>query len=287
MGEVYPAFFQAPQHRPKPTKTEAEGIPLIDLSVLNQSSVSEDDLARLRNLQKAATEAVEEISRNGLKVLDDKVENFASGAWQALGNAFKGGSTLVHQLENSALIFAESVQHGSLPGSTPSIIEIGKALTDKGMQVLELVGKETLDLLISETGMDTNKRSGEDGGIDDDQYPEEVTFDRCFYIYGGPEQLEELEALSNHYALLFNRRKAKLSSEQISVCGGKLKQVQQIFYLTSEFDGSGVDSEKWKKVDAGVESTADEIKTLHDSSVKKAAELAAGYCCHPFIISFC
>ncbi|CAI9104397.1 OLC1v1003059C2 [Oldenlandia corymbosa var. corymbosa] len=47
MGEVDPAFFQAPEHRPKPTKTEAEGIPLIDLSVLNQSSVSEDDLARL------------------------------------------------------------------------------------------------------------------------------------------------------------------------------------------------------------------------------------------------
>ena len=25
---------------------------------------------------------------------------------------------------------------------------------------------------------------------DEDQLSEEVTFDRCFYIYGGPEQLE-------------------------------------------------------------------------------------------------
>ncbi|CAI9104399.1 OLC1v1003061C1 [Oldenlandia corymbosa var. corymbosa] len=244
---------------------------------VEEESEDENDKRRKAALEKLEKASEDSLFGQGLKVLDDKVENFASGAWQALGNAFKGGSTLVHQLENSALSFAESVQHGSLPGSTPSIIESGKALTAKGMQVLELVGKETLDLLISETGMDTNRRSGEDGGIDDDQYPEEVTFDRCFYIYGGPEQLEELEALSNHYALLFNRRKAKLSSEQKSVYDGKLKQVQQIFDLTSEFDGSGVDSEKGKKVDAGMESTADEIKTLHDSSVKKAAELAAGF----------
>ena len=33
----------------------------------------------------------------GLKVLDNKMETFASGAWQALGNAWKGSSTLVKQ----------------------------------------------------------------------------------------------------------------------------------------------------------------------------------------------
>ena len=88
---------------------------------------------------------------------------------------------------------------------------------------------------------------------------------------------QELEALSNHYALLFNRRKAKLSSEQKSVYDGKLKLVQQIFDLSSEIDGSDVESEKGKKIDAGIESSTDEIKILHDSSVSKAAELAAGY----------
>lgn len=39
MGEVDPAFIQAPEHRPKLTVTEAEGVPVIDLS-----SLSGDDL---------------------------------------------------------------------------------------------------------------------------------------------------------------------------------------------------------------------------------------------------
>lgn len=55
------------------------------------------------------------------------------------------------------------------------------------MQVLEHVSKETMDLLIAETGIQVDKYSQDD---DEDQLLEEVTFDRCFYIYGGPEQLE-------------------------------------------------------------------------------------------------
>ena len=67
-----------------------------------------------------------------------------------------------------------------------SDLQTGKALTAKGMQVLEFVGKETMDLLITETGLGVDKN--EEGFKD--QTVEEVTFDRCFYIYGGPEQLE-------------------------------------------------------------------------------------------------
>ncbi|BFG41694.1 hypothetical protein CerSpe_279680 [Prunus speciosa] len=37
MGEVDPAFIQDPEHRPKLSATEAEGIPMIDLSPLNSS----------------------------------------------------------------------------------------------------------------------------------------------------------------------------------------------------------------------------------------------------------
>lgn len=66
-----------------------------------------------------------------------------------------------------------------------SDLQTGKALTAKGMQVLEFVGKETMDLLITETGLGVEKNRE-----DKDQVIEEVTFDRCFYIYGGPEQLE-------------------------------------------------------------------------------------------------
>lgn len=59
------------------------------------------------------------------------------------------------------------------------------------MQVLEYVGKETLDLLINETGIEVEKADkGAEDQKDEDQSLEEMTFDRCFYIYGGPEQLE-------------------------------------------------------------------------------------------------
>lgn len=33
----------------------------------------------------------------GLKVFDDSVESFTSGAWLALGNALKGGTNLVQK----------------------------------------------------------------------------------------------------------------------------------------------------------------------------------------------
>ncbi|KAH7517918.1 hypothetical protein FEM48_Zijuj09G0115200 [Ziziphus jujuba var. spinosa] len=257
---------------------------------------------------------------NGLKVLDNSVENFASGAWHTLGSAWKGGTDLVQKyvsmqlnvqtnlleekkkkkkrvhaeesfaypglkfclvhysglkLEHSAVNLADSIQHGG--SVAPSILETGKVFTSKGMQVLELVGKETMDLLISETGIEVEKNSKDaEQETTDDQLLEEVTFDRCFYIYGGPEQLEELEALSNHYALLFNRRKGKLSSDQKSVYDGKLKEVQQIFSVHTEMDGSGTESDKGKKKETGVDGDSDEIKNLHDSSVSKAADMAAG-----------
>ena len=80
----------------------------------------------------------------------------------------------------------------------------GKAFITKGMQVLELVGKETMDLLIAETGIEVDKNQKAQQKDDQDQLFEEVTFDRCFYIYGGPEQLEVaffiflIESLSMH-----------------------------------------------------------------------------------------
>lgn len=86
---------------------------------------------------------------------------------------------------------------------------------------------------------------------------------------------QELEALSSHYALLFNRRKTKLSAEQKSLFEGKLKEVQQIFDLSTEIDAKA-DSNKGKTVKRENGGSSDEIKNLHDSSVGKAAEMAAG-----------
>ncbi|XP_028104324.1 uncharacterized protein LOC114303379 [Camellia sinensis] len=159
------------------------------------------------------------------------------------------------RLKNYAINIAESIQQRGIPspGSVaPFLIESGKAFTAKGMQVLELVGKETIDLMITETGIEVDKK-GAQAQDDEDQLFEEVTFDRCFYIYRGPKQLEEFESLSNHYALLFNKRKVKQLSEQKSFYDGKLKQVQQIFSSSSEIDGSATTSEKGKKIETGTE----------------------------------
>ncbi|MCD7462972.1 hypothetical protein HAX54_049696 [Datura stramonium] len=250
--------------------------------LVEEESEDENDKKRKAALEKLEKASEDSLLGQGLRVIDHSVENFASGAWQALGSAFKGSSDFVHKLENSAVSIDESVQHGGLPATTgsvaPSILETGKAFTAKGMHMLELLGKETMDLLISETGMRVDPGSKEGGGeTDEDQFYEEVTFDRCFYIYGGPEQLEELEALSNHYALLFNRRKAKLPSDQKSSYDGKLKEVQQIFDLSSEVYGSSKESGKGKEIETGIADSTDEVKNLHDSSVNKAAELAAGF----------
>nr|GMD90432.1 uncharacterized protein LOC109161907 [Ipomoea batatas] len=243
-------------------------------SAVEVEGEDENDKRRKEALDKLEKASEDSFLGQGLKVIDNSVESIASGAWQALGNALKGGSSFVHKLE-------ESIQQGGLPGATdsgaPSILETGKAFTAKGMQVLEQLGKETMNLLISETGIEVEKQTKETEGIvDEDQLFEEVTFDRCFYIYGGPEQLEELEALSNHYAMLFNRKKVKLPYEQRSIFDGKLKQVQLYFDLSSEIDGS-VELEKGKQIETGNMDNADEMKVLRDASVSKAAELAAGF----------
>ncbi|KAK4345372.1 hypothetical protein RND71_035548 [Anisodus tanguticus] len=72
-------------------------------------------------------------------------------------------------------------------------------------------------------------------------------------------------------------KKAKLPSDQRSTYDGKLKEVQQIFDLSSDVDGSDIESEKGKKVEIGTWDSTDEVKNLHNSSVNKAAELAAGF----------
>ncbi|XVE66894.1 hypothetical protein DITRI_Ditri08aG0116600 [Diplodiscus trichospermus] len=255
-------------------KEEAEESPT------EKESEDENDKLRKSALDKLEKASDDSFLGQGLKVFDNSMENLASGAWQALGNAWKGGTNLVQKFEHSAANFADSIQHGGLPAGSvaPSLIETGKAFTTKGMQVLEYVGKETMDLLITETGIEVeNKPKGTDQPSDDDQLFEEVSFDRCFYIYGGPEQLEELEALSSHYALRFNRRKTKLPSEQKSVYEGKLKQIQQIFSLDSEMDGNGPESAKGKKIETETEGSHDEMKILHDSSVCKAADMGAGF----------
>jgi len=55
-----------------------------------------------------------------------------------------------------------------------------------------------LDILASETGFDleTDEKGPEEETTGEvESYTEDVTFDRCFYIYGGPEHMEVICSL--------------------------------------------------------------------------------------------
>ncbi|KAE8805794.1 hypothetical protein D1007_18143 [Hordeum vulgare] len=240
-------------------------------------NASEDSL-----LGQASTSLSPFSAMPGLKVFDTSVESITTGTWQALGSAWRSGSLIVQKLETSASSLAETIQQGELPAKAseiaPTILETGKSFTAKGMEMLERVGKETMELIIEETGMEIEKGgTGEGDQQTEEEQSEEVSFDRCFYIYGGPDQLEELEALSSHYALLFNRKKTKLVAEQKTYYDGKIKEIRQLFTLSTKIEDDGADSDKGKKIEAADTDGDAEMKKLCDSSVSKAAKMAAGF----------
>ncbi|KAL6843573.1 hypothetical protein ACP4OV_026635 [Aristida adscensionis] len=242
----------------------------------------EEEERRRAALDKLENASEDSILGQGLKAFDSSVETITTGTWQALGTAWKSGSLFVQKLETSASSLAETIQQGELPTKAsalaPTILETGKSFTAKGMEVLERVGKETMDFIVEETGMEVDKGStGEGDQQTEEEQFEEASFDRCFYIYGGPDQLEELEALSSHYALLFNRRKGKLNAEQKTFFDGKLKEIQQIFSLSTNAEEDGPDSDKGKKIESADTDADAEMKKLCESSVSKAAKMAAGF----------
>lgn len=60
MGEVDPAFIQEQEHRPKLAKTEAQGIPIIDLAILSSSDANPDHSQALESLVKQVGDACRE-----------------------------------------------------------------------------------------------------------------------------------------------------------------------------------------------------------------------------------
>lgn len=88
--------------------------------------------------------------------------------------------------------------------------------------------------------------------------------------------MQELEALSNHYTLLCNRARAKLSGEQRTTFETQLKQLQQVLTFNADSEVTSPDSGKGKKV-AGAAHNGNDIKVLRESSVSQAAEMATGY----------
>lgn len=70
--------------------------------------------------------------------------------------------------------------------------------------MLERVGKETMEFIVEETGMEIDKGNTAEGDQQTEEEPfEEVSFDRCFYIYGGPDQLEVMLCFHNVTVYLF------------------------------------------------------------------------------------
>ena len=85
-----------------------------------------------------------------------------------------------------------------------------------------------------------------------------------------------MEALSNNYALLCNRTKEKILWEEKVSFDGMLKQVQYIFTLSNERNGGNSEFNKGKNVESAKMGNGNEIKTLCESSVNKAADMVAG-----------
>ena len=56
--------------------------------------------------------------------------------------------------------------------------------------------------------------------------------------------------MPNHYALLYNKRNAKLLREEKASFDGMLKQVQQIFTLSNESNGGNLEFNKGKNVES-------------------------------------
>lgn len=84
-----------------------------------------------------------------------------------------------------------------------------------------------------------------------------------------------MEELSNHYTLLCNRAKAKLSGEERTAFESQLKQLQQVLSFNGDSEIGSPDSGKGKKV-AGAAHNGNEIRVLRESSVSQAAEMATG-----------
>ncbi|RWV79142.1 hypothetical protein GW17_00059776 [Ensete ventricosum] len=72
---------------------------------------SEEDRLRKSALDKLEKASEDSLFGQGLKVLDSSVETFASGAWSALGGAWKGGSTLVSRYAMSFLLYLAILQY--------------------------------------------------------------------------------------------------------------------------------------------------------------------------------
>jgi len=109
-------------------------------------------------------------------------------------------------------------------------------VASKGVGALERLGDTALDLLARPTGWDRDQSAL------DDMAPQEVSFEKCFYIHGGPDYLEELELVGGDAAVRCARHRRKLegSPEQAHFASTE-ERLRLMLNLDEPMPGDGDD----------------------------------------------
>jgi hypothetical protein len=102
-------------------------------------------------------------------------------------------------------------------------------------EVMQQLGRQAINFLEGTTeSLSPRRRIGAS---------DELSFDHCFYIYGGRQSFEELEALGNECARLCNRLRTKLAPEGKARLDAALASLGPMFdlqvrsFLTTLFHG--------------------------------------------------
>eukprot|EP00898_Chlorokybus_atmophyticus_P000552 jgi/Chlat1/1498/Chrsp12S02041 len=147
-----------------------------------------------------------------LRVLDS-VENLTAGALTALGSAFSRGMSVVQRVESSTVGLAKN---GGLANLATTSKQWTSSLAARGTGALESVGSAAINFLAPppSSRQATSGPLSAVGGPLNAPGQNENTFDRCFYIFGGHEHLEELEALANSRQLKCVEARDAMTAEQ-------------------------------------------------------------------------
>eukprot|EP00240_Pyramimonas_obovata_P000625 CAMPEP_0118927914 /NCGR_PEP_ID=MMETSP1169-20130426/5291_1 /TAXON_ID=36882 /ORGANISM="Pyramimonas obovata, Strain CCMP722" /LENGTH=565 /DNA_ID=CAMNT_0006869785 /DNA_START=116 /DNA_END=1810 /DNA_ORIENTATION=- len=163
-----------------------------------------------------------------LKTLDDKMEKLATSAWGAFGAAMKTAS----KIAKSA---AEDLKQGMKDVNELHVVQVagqmGSKLASKASTAASGLSTTALGMLTAQpTGWD------QDPAALDKLSPEEVSFERCFKIYGGPEYLEELELMGNEATIKCNRARAAMAASVALAFEERIAKLHAILDLAADLE---------------------------------------------------
>mmetsp|Transcript_19789 Transcript_19789/g.37760 ORF Transcript_19789/g.37760 Transcript_19789/m.37760 type:complete len:806 (-) Transcript_19789:371-2788(-) len=160
-----------------------------------------------------------------LKALDDQMEHLASNALGVLGGMWGGARKLA---SSAAAELKQGLEDVKELHVVQVVADSAKGVAAKGGHALEGLGRSALGLLtVQPSGWD------QDRSAIDELAPEDVSFERCFYIYGGPEFMEELEQVANQGGVLCNRAQGKLSDAEKAEFHKQLALMQSVLALAT------------------------------------------------------